>query len=38
MGNDVIEIKAGLSKEEILRLVPKEMLEELSNGKGENEQ
>lgn len=37
MGNDVIEIKAGLSKKEILKLVPKEMLEELSNGKGENE-
>lgn len=38
MGNNVIEIEAGLSKEEILKLVPKEMIEELSNGKGENEQ
>lgn len=37
MDNDIIEVKSELSQEEILKLIPKEMLEELSNGKGEDE-
>ena len=37
MGNKIIEVKAELSQEEISKLIPKEMLEELSNGKGEDE-
>ena len=37
MDNKIIEVKAELSQEEISKLIPKEMLEELSNGKGEGE-
>lgn len=37
MDNKIIEVKTELSEEEISKLLPKEMLEELSNGKGEDE-
>ena len=36
MDNKIIEVKAELSREEISKLIPKERLEELSNGKGED--
>lgn len=37
MDNDIIEVKSELPQKEISKLISKEMLEELSNGKGEGE-
>lgn len=37
MEEKLIHIETELSEEEITKLLPKEMLDELSNGKGEDE-
>ena len=36
MDNDIIEVKSELPQEEISKLIPKEMLKELFNRKGED--